>query len=105
MIDQLTSYELPWTGDEGYKKAEVTGGSVALDEVDPRTLESRRTPASTSVASSSTPSGRSADTISRGPSRPGGSRVREPLGLTPRLSLVRFQSAKRSGANSSCSFR
>ena len=44
MIDKLTSYELPWTGDEGYKKAEVTGGSVALDEVDPRTLESRRTP-------------------------------------------------------------
>jgi predicted Rossmann fold flavoprotein len=44
MIDRLTSYELPWTGDEGYKKAEVTGGGVALDEVDPRTLESRRTP-------------------------------------------------------------
>ena len=32
---------LPWTGDEGYKKAEVTGGGVALEEVDPRTLESR----------------------------------------------------------------
>ena len=33
---------LPWTGDEGYKKAEVTGGGVALSEVDPRTMESRR---------------------------------------------------------------
>ena len=31
-------------GDEGYSKAEVTGGGVALDEVDPRTLESRRHP-------------------------------------------------------------
>ncbi|MDP2319326.1 MAG: aminoacetone oxidase family FAD-binding enzyme [Acidobacteriota bacterium] len=44
LIDRLTSYELPITGDEGYKKAEVTGGGVALDEVDPRTLESRRCP-------------------------------------------------------------
>jgi predicted Rossmann fold flavoprotein len=42
LIDALVHYELPWTGDEGYKKAEVTGGGVALDEVDPRTLESRR---------------------------------------------------------------
>jgi len=44
LIDRLTSYELPITGDEGYKKAEVTGGGVALDEVEPRTLESRRCP-------------------------------------------------------------
>jgi predicted Rossmann fold flavoprotein len=42
LIDHLTSYALPWTGDEGYKKAEVTGGGVALDEVDLRTLESKR---------------------------------------------------------------
>jgi predicted Rossmann fold flavoprotein len=42
LIDRLTRYELPWTGDEGYRKAEVTGGGVALDEVDPTTLESRR---------------------------------------------------------------
>jgi hypothetical protein len=42
LIEYLTSYTLPWTGDEGYKKAEVTGGGVALDEVDPRTLESKR---------------------------------------------------------------
>jgi predicted Rossmann fold flavoprotein len=44
LIAALTAYDLPWTGDEGYKKAEVTGGGVALDEVDPRTLESRRQP-------------------------------------------------------------
>ena len=41
LLGALTRYPLPWTGDEGYKKAEVTGGGVALDEVDPRTLESR----------------------------------------------------------------
>jgi predicted flavoprotein YhiN len=44
LIGRLTSYELPITGDEGYKKAEVTGGGVALDEVEARTLESRRCP-------------------------------------------------------------
>jgi hypothetical protein len=44
LIEALTEGELPWTGDEGYKKAEVTGGGVALAEVDPRTLESRRHP-------------------------------------------------------------
>jgi predicted Rossmann fold flavoprotein len=43
-VAALTRYPLPWTGDEGYKKAEVTGGGVALSEVDPRTLESRRHP-------------------------------------------------------------
>jgi hypothetical protein len=42
LIESLVSYQLPVTGDEGYKKAEVTGGGVALDEVDPVTLESRR---------------------------------------------------------------
>jgi predicted Rossmann fold flavoprotein len=42
LIAHLTAYVLPWTGDEGFKKAEVTGGGVALDEVDPSTLESRR---------------------------------------------------------------
>jgi predicted Rossmann fold flavoprotein len=44
LIELLTRYPLPWTGDEGYRKAEVTGGGVALSEVDPRTLESRRHP-------------------------------------------------------------
>ena len=42
LVKNLVRYELPWTSDEGYRKAEVTGGGVALDEVDPRTLESRR---------------------------------------------------------------
>jgi predicted Rossmann fold flavoprotein len=42
LIDALTSYPLPWSGNEGYKKAEVTGGGVALNEVDPKTLESKR---------------------------------------------------------------
>ncbi|HEX7186029.1 MAG TPA: aminoacetone oxidase family FAD-binding enzyme [Thermoanaerobaculia bacterium] len=41
LVDLLARYPLPWTGDEGYRKAEVTGGGVALSEVDPRTLESR----------------------------------------------------------------
>jgi len=44
LIERLTRYPLPWTGDEGYRKAEVTGGGVALEEVDPRTMESRRHP-------------------------------------------------------------
>ena len=44
LTEHLAHYPLPWTGDEGYRKAEVTGGGVALAEVDPRTLESRRTP-------------------------------------------------------------
>jgi len=42
LVAMLTRGELPWNGDEGYKKAEVTGGGVALGEVDPRTMESRR---------------------------------------------------------------
>jgi predicted Rossmann fold flavoprotein len=42
LVRALAAYPLPWTGDEGYKKAEVTGGGAALSEVDPRTLESRK---------------------------------------------------------------
>ncbi len=44
LVRLLTAYPLPWTGHEGYRKAEVTGGGVALAEVDPRTMESRRSP-------------------------------------------------------------
>jgi predicted Rossmann fold flavoprotein len=44
LVERLTACPLPWTGDEGYKKAEVTGGGVALDEVHPQTLESVRHP-------------------------------------------------------------
>ena len=41
LVEILVRYPLPWSGDEGYRKAEVTGGGVALEEVAPRTLESR----------------------------------------------------------------
>lgn len=44
LVERLTRYALPWTSDEGYRKAEVTGGGVALDEVRPKTCESRRHP-------------------------------------------------------------
>lgn len=44
LVSLLSDYPLPWTGDEGYKKAEVTGGGVSLAEVNPRTMESRRHP-------------------------------------------------------------
>lgn len=44
LVELLVRYPLPWTGDEGYKKAEVTGGGVPLAEVDPRTLQSRIAP-------------------------------------------------------------
>ena len=44
LVAALTAFELPWDGDEGYKKAEVTGGGVDLSEVNPRTMESRRHP-------------------------------------------------------------
>lgn len=44
LMGVLTTYPLPWTSDEGYKKAEVTGGGVALEEVQPATMESRILP-------------------------------------------------------------
>ena len=44
LIEMVVRCPLPWTGDEGYKKAEVTGGGVALSDIDPRTMESRRCP-------------------------------------------------------------
>jgi len=44
LVGVLLGGALPWNGDEGYEKAEVTGGGVALEEVDPATLESRRAP-------------------------------------------------------------
>jgi predicted Rossmann fold flavoprotein len=42
LIEVLVRGDLPWTGDEGYRKAEVTGGGVRLSEIDPKTMESRR---------------------------------------------------------------
>ena len=44
LVEALVRGELPWTGDEGYRKAEVTGGGVRLADVDPRTMESRVLP-------------------------------------------------------------
>jgi predicted flavoprotein YhiN len=44
LIAVLVRGALPWSGDEGYKKAEVTGGGVSLGEIDPRTMESRLHP-------------------------------------------------------------
>mgnify|MGYP002623864646 CR=1 FL=1 len=44
LVGRLAAYPLPWTGNAGYRKAEVTGGGLALDQIDPRTLESRRHP-------------------------------------------------------------
>ena len=44
LIGALVRGDLRWTADEGYKKAEVTGGGVSLAEIDTRTMESRRHP-------------------------------------------------------------
>ena len=44
LVEALVRGELPWAGDEGYKKAEVTGGGVSLADIDHRTMESRRQP-------------------------------------------------------------
>jgi predicted Rossmann fold flavoprotein len=44
LIGALSECRLPVSGHEGFARAEVTGGGVALSEVDPVTLESRRVP-------------------------------------------------------------
>ena len=44
VAQHLAHYPLKISGDEGYRKAEVTGGGVALSEVNPRTMESRIRP-------------------------------------------------------------
>ena len=44
LIEALVRGRLPWNSDEGYRKAEVTGGGVSLNEIDARTMESRRHP-------------------------------------------------------------
>ncbi len=44
LIRLLTRYPLPYSGNEGYQKAEVTGGGVTLHEINPRTMESRLHP-------------------------------------------------------------
>lgn len=47
LLAALTAWPLPITGHEGYKKAEVTGGGLPLEQVDCRTMESRVSSAST----------------------------------------------------------
>jgi predicted Rossmann fold flavoprotein len=42
LVETLVRGELPSSGDEGYKKAEVMGGGVDLAEIDPRTMASRK---------------------------------------------------------------
>jgi predicted Rossmann fold flavoprotein len=44
LVETLVSGDLPWSGHGGYEKAEVTGGGVALEEIHPQTMESRRRP-------------------------------------------------------------
>jgi len=44
LVEFLTHYTLPWAGHEGYRTAEVTGGGIPLNEVDPATLESSLVP-------------------------------------------------------------
>lgn len=44
LVDVLLRCPLPWSGHEGYRVAEVTGGGVDLAEVDPHSMESRKHP-------------------------------------------------------------
>ena len=44
LLTALSAFELPLAGTRGYDYAEVTGGGVALAEVNPSTLQSRRRP-------------------------------------------------------------
>jgi predicted Rossmann fold flavoprotein len=39
LLSLLTQFQLPVTGHEGYKKAEVTGGGIPLESIDTSTLE------------------------------------------------------------------
>jgi predicted Rossmann fold flavoprotein len=44
LIKLLTAYELTITGNEGFGKAEVTGGGVPLQEINPKTMALRNHP-------------------------------------------------------------
>ena len=44
LIRLLTKYPLPITRNDGFDKAEVTGGGVHLSEIDAKTMQSRRLP-------------------------------------------------------------
>ena len=41
LLEVLTRYCIPIDGHQGYRKAEVTGGGVALDEIDTKSMESQ----------------------------------------------------------------
>ena len=41
LIENLKRWHLPVNGTRGFAKAEVTAGGVQLNEVDPRTMQSR----------------------------------------------------------------
>src|SRR5690606_18885890 len=43
LVHALTELELPVTADRGWNYAEVTAGGVPLEEIDPRTMMSRKT--------------------------------------------------------------
>jgi predicted Rossmann fold flavoprotein len=44
LVQLLKRLAIPITGTLGYRKAEVTAGGIALDEIDSRTMESKRVP-------------------------------------------------------------
>jgi len=44
LIQKLTRFTLPWTGHEGYRKAEVTGGGVPLESIDTATMAHKQDP-------------------------------------------------------------
>jgi len=44
LLDALTRYTIPVDGHQGYRKAEVTGGGVALDEIDTKSMQSLASP-------------------------------------------------------------
>jgi len=44
LVQAVKRLWLPVTGTLGFKKAEVTAGGIALDEVDSRTLRSKKVP-------------------------------------------------------------
>ena len=46
LVQAVKHLRLPITGTLGFKKAEVTAGGVALDEVDSRTMQSKLVPGS-----------------------------------------------------------
>ena len=44
LVDHIKRLTVQLTGTMGFKKAEVTAGGIALDEVDSRSMQSKRVP-------------------------------------------------------------